>query len=85
MGQGNEPAYVAQLLYPNTRFPSQAMRLREQEDVGLRLCRLVEKRFPKKEGRADENDSELAHLPPLQANDYPDALPPRPTNKSATS
>ena len=36
----NEPAYVAQLLYPNTRFPGQAMRLREQEDVGLRLCRL---------------------------------------------
>ena len=28
------------MLYPNTRFPGPATRVREQEDVGLRLCRL---------------------------------------------
>ena len=49
------------------------------------IRQLMEKRFPKKEGRADENDSELAHLPPLDADDYPEVLPPRPANKSATS
>jgi hypothetical protein len=36
----NEPLYIAQLLYPNTRFPAQKQRPIEQQDVGLRLCRL---------------------------------------------
>ena len=49
------------------------------------IRQLMEKRFPKKEVRADEVDSELAHLPPLETDDYPEVLPPPPAKKSSTS